>query len=489
MNKKLYMLLLARGLEAGSTVEQALAFLASLPDKDAVRAESEKPEAPKVDTEAIRAEADRKAVERIAEITDSCRALGLDEEAVSEITKSSKTIDAARAAMIAAVRKNNVPITSSASVQMGADETDKFRAAAADGLLVRGQILSVGKDKLAAGFENFRGIGIGRLAQECLNRRGVNTRNLSNAQIASLVLKTRGEYAIVAGADDFVNICIDASNRSMQRGFEEGPRNWSRFCNIGSAPDFKNINRIQLFEAQDLADIDEQGNYTEAKFKDGKEVYNIDDKGLRFTISRRAIINGMIDAFTRIPRMLGASATRTIERAAYGFLTGGVATYKMSDGEFIFSVAHKNITTGAAITDVSLGADIAAMATQTGRGESGATTPCGVVPKFVHVPWELRFVTKALVADTSSAGGYNALAGELEVLSSPFLSLNDKTRRYLSADPALADVIEVSFLDGVQTPYMEEHDQTDADGRVFKVRLDVGAGVLDYRGLLTNAGK
>lgn len=486
MNKKLYMLLLARGLAVGSTVEQAVAFLETQADKDAIRAESEKPDSPKVDEDAIRAEADKKAVERIAEINDSCRAAGLPETVTAEIAKNSQTIDAARASIIAELKKNNVSVSSNASVQMGETDGEKFRAAASDGIMIRGGTTIKNP---APGAEQFRGKSLVQIAEMCLLRAGFNTRNMSKQEIVYNALRTRGAYAIVGGTADFTSIVLDASNKSLQKGYEEGPRNWSRFASIGSAPDFKNINRIQLFEAPDLVQIDENGNYTEAKFIDGKEVYKLTSNGLRFTISRVAIINDDTSAFSRIPRLLGGAATRKIEKTVYGFLTGGVATYKTADGNFIFSAAHANITTGAALADTALAADIAAMAKQAGRGADGATTPCGVVPRFLHVPWALKYSALALVAATTTYGGVNPLNNELEVLASPFLDLSDAKRRYLTADPNLYDVIEVSFLDGQQNPYLEETDQTDADGRVFKVRLDVGAGVLDWRGLLTNAGQ
>jgi len=73
MNKKLYNLLISRGLAAGSTDEQALAFLGmlSVADQQQLRAESEKPDTqtvPVVDLKVAVAEATRKEQERVLEI-------------------------------------------------------------------------------------------------------------------------------------------------------------------------------------------------------------------------------------------------------------------------------------------------------------------------------------------------------------------------------------------------------------------------------------
>lgn len=489
MNKKLYTLLLSRGLAVGSTVEQALAFFETLADKDTLRAESEKPDAPQVDESAIRADADRAAVARISEITEACRAVGISDENAGKIAKEAKNMDDARAKIIESLRAGNVKIVSNSRVEMGETDNEKFRAAVIDGIMTRGKVKI---DKPAPGYESFRGRSLLYIAETCLQREGVNTRNMSKAQIVYHSLRQRGAYPIVGTSADFVSILMDASNKSMQKGYMSGYQNWRKFCSIGNAPDFKTINRIQLFEAPTLKTIDEAGNYKEAKFLDGHESYSITSKGLRFTISRVAIINDDVDAFSRIPRLLGGSANLEIEMTAYGFLTGGLTTVTMRDAKALFHADHYNITTGSALSADAISADIAAMATQVGRGADGASIPCGAIPKYLHVPVALKYAAKTIVsAGTVATGGENVLKGELEVLDSPFLDIADTTkkRRYLTADPNLCDVFEISFLDGEEMPFMEEVDQTDADGRVFKVRLDVGGAPLDWRGALTNAGQ
>ena len=62
------------------------------------------------------------------------------------------------------------------------------------------------------------------------------------------------------------------------------------------------------------------------------------------------------------------------------------------------------------------------------------------------------------------------------------------TRRYLFADPSIAPVLEVAFLDGQQEPFLEMQDGFDVDGTRYKVRLDYGTAAVDYRGAVTNAG-
>jgi len=46
----------------------------------------------------------------------------------------------------------------------------------------------------------------------------------------------------------------------------------------------------------------------------------------------------------------------------------------------------------------------------------------------------------------------------------------------------------VFFLNGVQTPYLEQQQSWNADGVEFKVRIDAGAKAMDWRGLYLNYG-
>jgi hypothetical protein len=50
------------------------------------------------------------------------------------------------------------------------------------------------------------------------------------------------------------------------------------------------------------------------------------------------------------------------------------------------------------------------------------------------------------------------------------------------------DTVEVAFLDGNQTPFLESQDGWKQDGVEYKVRIDAVAGAMDYRGLYQNDG-
>lgn len=71
-----------------------------------------------------------------------------------------------------------------------------------------------------------------------------------------------------------------------------------------------------------------------------------------------------------------------------------------------------------------------------------------------------------------------------EVVDTPRIS----TAWYMFADPNEAPVIEVAFLNGNQAPYLEQQQGFAVDGSQWKVRIDYGVGVIDYRGAFMNDG-
>jgi len=60
---------------------------------------------------------------------------------------------------------------------------------------------------------------------------------------------------------------------------------------------------------------------------------------------------------------------------------------------------------------------------------------------------------------------------------------------YLFADPAVEPVIEVAFLNGVQTPSLEQETNFRTDGLSWKVVHKYGVGAVGWRGAVKNAGE
>ncbi|EPY4435594.1 ClpP-like prohead protease/major capsid protein fusion protein, partial [Escherichia coli] len=84
-------------------------------------------------------------------------------------------------------------------------------------------------------------------------------------------------------------------------------------------------------------------------------------------------------------------------------------------------------------------------------------------------------------------GIINVVKDMAEVIVEPRLDKNNNKEWYVAAAKGM-DTIEVAYLDGIDTPYLEEQEGFTVDGVAWKVRIDAGVAALDYRGLLKSSG-
>ena len=419
---------------------------------------------PAVDVAAIRAE----EAAKVQEINAMCREFGVDPAA--HLTKS---VDEVRIAILSELKAKSTPVRTEVVV----DEGDKIRAAVSDALLIRS---SAKVEKPAPGANDFRGLTLMEMARHFVERSGVSTKGMGKMELAREAM---------VGTSDFPAILADVANKSMRRGFQEAATTWQIWCGVGSAPDFKNINRVQLSGASNMTQVLPGGEYTVAAINDSKETYAILTYGKKFAITRQAIINDDLQAFTRIPLILGQAANRQINIMAYGILT---ANANLADGVALFNTAtHKNLeaTTKTAPTVAALSVARAAMAVQ--KDISGVA-PLNLDMQYIIVPKKLQTVAEQLILSAVDPAKSNATVNpfnRIVVVSDAILDTADADKWYAAASPNQIDTVEVSFLDGVQTPYIEQQQGWDVDGLEYKVRIDAAAKALDYRGLYCTPGK
>jgi hypothetical protein len=189
--------------------------------------------------------------------------------------------------------------------------------------------------------------------------------------------------------------------------------------------------------------------------------------------------------------MHGAAAKRKIEATVYAVLTANGA---MSDGLALFHASHSNYVAGgggAAPSETTLGAAQLALRTQTGL----AGELLNLESKFIIAPAALevtidKLLNSIAVDETDKSSGIsNVFRGKLTSVISALLDQTSSTAWYLSCDPKSSiDTIEIAWLDGQSSPYLEQRSGWTVDGTEFKVRIDLGVKALDWRGLYLNAG-
>ena len=420
-------------------------------------------------TEAARAEQDR--IEQVREV---CLWAKISEEKVREFVRSGASLDKVREFALKHLQENNAPLGASGA-SVGVEDRDKFRAAAVDGVLMQA---GVRKEKQAPGAGDFKAASPLDLARQCLERSGVNTSMMSKSQIAQRAL-------IPHSTSDFPMLLGGIGRESLLAGYTEAPQTWKPLASRGTATDFRDMYTYAFNGAFELRPVKENGEYETVEASESGEKYRIARRGAVFPYTFEMAVNDNWGVLTTLTRRFGAAAMRMESKIFYDLLTGNSA---MSDGQALFSAAHANLLTGAVLSAESLEEAISTLWLTTGAdGE-----PLDLQPGYLLVHPADYFTAQVLMGSTSSlkngenAGVMNPLAGIVQIIADPRIAAGSW---YLFAAPSQAPVIEVAWLDGEESPFIDEQVDFITDGIQIKARHCFGAGKISFRGAIFNPGE
>jgi HK97 family phage prohead protease len=422
----------------------------------------------------------------------------LDPSFAEKLINDGTPIEAARNAILEALveRDEKLPPTGQTHlrVEAGDDTRDKFLRGAEAWLVQRAglserisEAAKRGKvNKVESDPGEFRGMHLIDLAREGLERSGVSTRRMSPQRIAELAFRSTGYQT----TSDFAVLLENVTNKSLLAAYATIPNTWDRFCKRGSVSDFRAHNRFRKGAFGTLDSLNEHGEFKNKVIPDGeKRSVSIGTKGNMIGISRRTLIDDDMGVFTDLATAFGESAANSIEADVYAALTANSGLGANYDANPLFHSSRNNINvTGAALSVDSLDKDRQVMASQ---ADPSGLKKLNIRPAILLVPLSL-----GMLARTLNAAQYEPTANMLHKpngVQNMFRDIIDTaqlggTRRYLFADPAAAPVIEVTFLEGQESPFLESKDGWRVDGIEWKVRLDYGVNLVDFRGCVTNAG-
>ena len=435
------------------------------------------PEAPEAAGD-IRAEVTRALEEQrrsAAAITRRCRMFGVDP---SEMLEKGLTEAEADREILRYLEEHNPPHVG--SVQVTADEADKFRAAASDAILMRG---GVEVAKAAEGARELRGMRLRDLAIECAARSGAaNARRMDDDTLFRTVLSPESA---------FVGIATDSVRKSMATAYAVAETTYQLWTSKGSNPDFKPKQIIQISEAGDLEEVQENGELKADEPADSSVSSVLATFGKTFGFTRKALINDDIGLLTQIPAAYVRAAKRGVNRAVYNLLRDNPT---MSDGKQLFSAAHSNLGTGAAPSVASYQEAMGRMMHQ--KNLKGIET-LNIRPRFVLCdPLQYAEHAKMLrsVADPAAAnsGAVNPFQGMMQLVMDADLlgEITDAVLPYyFAAGPDSCGTIEVCYLNGVEEPQLDFRVGFDFLGIQYRIIHDRGVTLLDHRGLFKNPGQ
>lgn len=404
--------------------------------------------------------------ERCANIEALCRHFNVD--STEYIRTGTSLVDVQKAVL----EQKKAERVATATVTITEDESDKYRAAVVDGMLMRAGMVV---DNPATGADSFRGMALRTMFANTLEREGVkNAFRLDDNDLLKRAL---------TGTGSLPGILSNIAHKSMAQGYQEAETTFQLFTSKGSVSDFKEHTVYQLSEGGDLKIINENGEFENDELIESNVTKRIYTFGKKFSFTRQMLINDDLSVLTRVPMIHAMAAKRNINQAVYRALTA----------KTLYDEAKKGnaAQTGAALALATLNAGRVAMRKQKGlRGKA----VLNITPKFLIVPTELEFTALQLLNSTSDptaahAGVVNPLARSLTVIADAELDGIDTSAWYLAANPNAVDTIEVTYLNGNETPIIESKVSWDTLGIEYRMYLDYGVTALDYRGLYRNAGK
>lgn len=416
----------------------------------------------------------QKAMEQERKRTSEITALfrDFDVEGADEAIVMGVSVDEARAMVMDQLRARNKGV----SVTMGEAESDKFRAAAQDAVLMAAGIPVA---EPAPGAQELRGYSMIEMARESLRRESSSAVNFGdNMELAR---------AAINSTSTFPAIMSNLANKSVMTGFNEAETTYQIWAGKGSNRDFKEAARVALSEAGNLELVPEGGQFQQDFLGEASARTKVATYGKLFSLTRQAIINDDLSLISKIATKYGSAAKRLVNKMVYAQLTGNV---KMQDNIALFDTKHGNVAgTGEALSVKAIAKAITAMRRQ--KGITGDAT-LNITPKYLVVPPELEVTAYQIVNSTAAVDGVNSgvvnpYKGRFVVVADA--ELTDPDAWYLVADATQHDTIEVTYLNGVETPRLETRQGFDVDGIEYKVAFDCGVSALDFRGVYKNAGK
>jgi hypothetical protein len=282
----------------------------------------------------------------------------------------------------------------------------------------------------------------------------------------------------------------DSNTKILLAAYQGSYQSWRPVAAIKPVKDFKEQTGIRgvlksaLFEA-----VGPTGELKHAELSEESYKFRADTKGKMFSISRQMIINDDLGIVFDYLKTLGISAARTIHKDFWSTLRDAVG---------FFTSGHGNYLSGA---NTALSIDSLSAAIQLLREQEDADkNPIALEPKTLAVPPALeasgRQILKSIelnrTADNMPVGNpWQSL--NLELIVEPFLAAGIKGSDkawHLFADPNIAPAMIVSFLNGVESPTVEEGPANfNTLGQEFRAFLDFGVAVADYRGAMKMKGE
>ena len=262
-------------------------------------------------------------------------------------------------------------------------------------------------------------------------------------------------------------------NKFLLAGFSGVESSWRQISTVRSVNDFKALTSYRLNGGMKFEKVAPGGELKNASVSDESRTISAETYGVMSSVTRNDLINDDLGALTAVPQRIGRGGALKLNDVFW-------ASFQDDSTFFTTGRGNKKTTAGA----LSL-ANLKAIATLFRKLKDPDGNPVAVEPRVLLVPADIELSaaeimgSSLLVGGSSAAPDRNVLAGRYQVVSTSYLSSAEDY--YLLASPADMPVMEVAFLNGVQSPIVET---AEADFNTLGVQMrgyfDFGVAKAEY---------
>jgi hypothetical protein len=297
------------------------------------------------------------------------------------------------------------------------------------------------------------------------------------------------------------NALANVANKAMLASYEAVAVAWKMIAAVRSHSDFKAVSRFRLDSTGAFRKVGPDGELKHIGLTDTAYSNQLATFGAIIALTRQMQINDDLGAFLEIPKMLGRMSAVRIDEAVFVLLLSSPSSF--------FSVGNKNLLTGTPGSTFSVDG-LEAAETSFSNQVDGNGKPILTTPDRVLVPTTLKTdatimwknTTLTTNGDSNIYSAENPYAGKYMPVVSPYLnntaikdqdgaaiSGQSSTAWYMFADPAVRAAIAVAFLNGQETPTIEDAETDFATlGRQWRAFHDFGVGMEDPTAANKNTG-
>lgn len=292
------------------------------------------------------------------------------------------------------------------------------------------------------------------------------------------------------GSGFFDNLTLDAMHKRLIKGYSKIPTAWQLISNRRPRFDFR-LNRAMANSGiKDLEVVREGGTYNEVlRTDEDRGSYVLVKHGGIFSLTMEADANDELNGLNDAVEAFGVSASRTLDKYVIGTNLNDNPT--IYDSVALVGTTHKNWGGLGELTDTMLAKTLELMWDQ---GGVGSDDEMEAEPAVLLVNTQEYLTAKRIIESSTidpSVFGVG-IPGEKNVLQDIVRPVKSrritKGRRFLVADPAMADMFELGFWQGNEDPesFVEQAGapaEFETDSRRTKARHIYAGAWRDYRGI------